>query len=100
MKNKKVNRKKVCQIFLKAQTELRKKIAENTKSRFSKPVLQFTLKGEFIKDYPSARDAAKYLGIAHSNLINCFSVNRGTSMSFCSMVNQKQQVVTFKKKDK
>ena len=58
MKNKKVNRKKVCQIFLKAQTELRKKIAENLmqeiytkKDDFGKNILG--VKNKTMIEFPS-----------------------------------------------
>ena len=37
----------------------------------SKKVLQFTKSGEFIKEWPSTREAERELGIAHSNICNC-----------------------------
>lgn len=37
----------------------------------SKPVLQYTLYGEFIKEWPSAREAARALGYSQANISNC-----------------------------
>ena len=37
----------------------------------SKKILQFTKSGEFIKEWPSAMEASRQLGIAQPNICNC-----------------------------
>ena len=37
----------------------------------SKKVLQFTKSGEFIREWPSTREASRQLGIAQSSICNC-----------------------------
>ena len=37
----------------------------------SKPVIQYTMDGEFVKEWPSAREAARALGYSQSNISNC-----------------------------
>ena len=37
----------------------------------SKPVLQFSLTGEFIREWPSAMEASHQIGIAQPNICNC-----------------------------
>lgn len=44
--------------------------AINGKKR-SLPILQFTKDGELVKEWPSAREAERQLGIPHSNIYAC-----------------------------
>ena len=48
--------------------ETRKKISE---SKPKKPVLQFSKNGEFIAEYPSAREAERTTGISNSSICQC-----------------------------
>lgn len=38
---------------------------------FSRPILQFTLDGKFIKEYPSAREAERHTGISFVSISAC-----------------------------
>lgn len=38
---------------------------------YSKPVLQYTLNGQFVTEYPSAQEAERQTGINHSNISQC-----------------------------
>lgn len=49
----------------------------------SKPVLQFTLKGEFIKTYPSTHEAERQTGISNSHISNCCKGKRKTAGGYC-----------------
>ena len=40
------------------------------------PILQFTKSGEFIKEWPSAREAYRQLGINYKNICNCLKGRR------------------------
>lgn len=51
--------------------EWRKKQAEAVRKANSKPVDQFTLDGKFVKRWPSAKDAARELGINNRNISSC-----------------------------
>jgi hypothetical protein len=39
--------------------------------RVSKPVLQFTMDGKLVAEYPSAREAGRATGFLHGNIKNC-----------------------------
>ena len=39
--------------------------------KISIPIIQFAKSGEFIKEWPSAKEAERQLGIAHSNICAC-----------------------------
>lgn len=39
--------------------------------KFSKPVIQYSLEGEFINEYQSASEASRFLGKSGSNIANC-----------------------------
>ena len=45
--------------------------SETHRSKLSKKILQFTKSGEFIREWPSATEAERELGIAQSNICNC-----------------------------
>lgn len=50
------------------------KIGGNSPSKIEKqsiPILQFTKSGEFIKEWPSLREASRQLGISHKNICHC-----------------------------
>ena len=44
---------------------------EAAKEKNSIPILQFTKSGEFMKEWPSAREAERQLGIFQSNICKC-----------------------------
>ena len=44
---------------------------EAAKEKRSIPILQFTKDGEFVKEWPSAYEAERQLGILQSNICNC-----------------------------
>ena len=45
--------------------------SEEHRAKLSKKVLQFTKSGEFIREWPSVREAERELGIARSNICSC-----------------------------
>lgn len=49
---------------------------------FTRPVLQFTKTGEFVKRWNSIQDVQKELGFHNSNITNCCRGNLKTSYSF------------------
>jgi group I intron endonuclease len=51
--------------------ELRAKNSELTRKRFSKPVLQYDLNGNYIREWQSARSVFSELRICHPQIINC-----------------------------
>lgn len=48
-----------------------KKMVKAVKDKCSKPVLQYTLNGEFVAEYKSAADAERQTGICNSNITAC-----------------------------
>ena len=46
-------------------------LSEEHRAKLSKKVLQFTKSGEFIKEWPSAMEASRQLGIAQSGICRC-----------------------------
>ena len=48
----------------------------------SKPVLQFTLDGIFVKEYPSAHQVERELGFNQGNIVNCCNGKRKTAHGF------------------
>ena len=52
------------------KTKPPKETIEKAKQKNSKPVLQYTLDGEFVAEYPSAREASRQTGINVSNIVN------------------------------
>lgn len=50
--------------------------------RTSKPVLQFTLKGEFVAEYPSVREAGRSNGFMHCNIRCCCLGKTSTAYKF------------------
>ena len=56
------------------------RISQNKKGKFntpiSKPVLQFTLDGQFIAEYPSVKEAQRQTGINNSNISQCCRGNK------------------------
>ena len=46
------------------------------------PILQFSKDGEFIKEWPSAKDAKHQLGVPSSNICNCLKGKRKTAGGF------------------
>ena len=48
----------------------------------SKPILQYSKSGEFIKELPSSREAERILGIANQHIIACCKGKRKSSGGF------------------
>ena len=53
----------------------------NTNGKLSKPVLQFTLDGEFVREYPSVRECERN-GFEHSGVIRCCNGKQKTHKGF------------------
>ena len=53
----------------------------NTNGKLSKPVLQYTLDGQFVKEWPSTMEAARN-GFNRSHIIECCRKNRKTHKGF------------------
>ena len=53
--------------------EAKQRISAYLKEAKCKPVLQYSIRGEFIREYKSATEAAKILGFGHASVINCAS---------------------------
>lgn len=51
-------------------------------SNASKPIIQYNLSGEFLKSYPSAREAARQTGISHKHISSCCKGKRMTTGGF------------------
>ena len=66
--------------------KLHKKIYEKYRSmcwkKNSIPILQFTKNGTFIKEWPSARDAERQLGISQSHICHCLKGKRKSAGGF------------------
>lgn len=59
--------------------EWRKNHAEAMRRTKSKPVDQFTIDGQFIKTWPSAREAARVLGYSQGNISTCCNGKQKTA---------------------
>ena len=46
-------------------------VSEEHRAKLSKKILQFTKSGEFIREWPSVREAERELGIARSSICSC-----------------------------
>lgn len=55
----------------------------NTNGKQSKPVLQFTLTGEFIREWPSAMEIQRQLGYDNGNISACCLGKLKTAYGFC-----------------
>lgn len=55
----------------------------NTNGKRSKPVLQFTLTGEFIREWPSAMEIQRQLGYDNGNISACCLGKLKTAYGFC-----------------
>lgn len=55
---------------------------ERTAEKLSKPVLQFDLLGNFIREWPSATKVEEELGINHSNISRCCLGYRSSAGGF------------------
>lgn len=53
--------------------DARRKIAEFQRELHERAVLQYTMKGEFIREYKSAMEASRVLGYGHTSVSNCAS---------------------------
>ena len=57
--------------YLKIKSQRKHVSAQLKKHLTSKPVLQFDLKGNFIKEWPSQIEAARTIGVTQGNISNC-----------------------------
>ena len=57
----------------------------NTNGKCSKKVLQFTLDGEFIREWPSTREIERQLGFDNSAVCNCCNGKQKTAYGFLWM---------------
>lgn len=66
-----------------------KKVAEKLKNKkdWSKPVLQYTLDGEFVREWPSTREAARN-GFNQGNIISCCKGRHKTAHGFIWSYNK------------
>ena len=55
---------------------------EAAKEKLSIPILQFTKDGTFVKEWPSAKEAERQLGIAHSHICTCLKGRRKSAGGF------------------
>lgn len=65
--------------------ETKKKMSESQMGNHykpTKPILQYTKDGEFIKEWIGAREAARVLGINQSHITQCCKGNRKTAGGF------------------
>lgn len=58
-------------ITLSTETKERMHFSQINNLKKSKPILQFTLDGEFIKEWPSSREVQRTLGFLHQNINKC-----------------------------
>jgi group I intron endonuclease len=63
----------------KGMSEANKKLVSQQKS---KPIIQFDLQGNFIKEWKSATEAGKFYNTPHSNINRCCKTNKGTAKGF------------------
>lgn len=49
---------------------------ERIAKALSKPVIQYTLDGKFIKEWASTREIGRQLGVYHSNIVSCCNGKR------------------------
>lgn len=59
-----------------------KKYYKTNKSKISKAVIQFSMSGDFIQQWSSAKEAADNLGAKASNITNCCKKNRLSTHGF------------------
>lgn len=55
---------------------------KNTNGKCSKPVLQFTKSGEFIREWPSIHEITRVLGFPQGNISNCCLGQRKSASGF------------------
>ena len=65
-----------------------KRIAE----KLSKPVIQYTLDGEFVKEWTSTREISRQLGIYHSSIVSCCNGKTKQSHNFIWKYKQPEAV--------
>ena len=62
--------------------DAKERISEYMKGRQSRVVLQYSINGDFIKEYKSAKEAAIALGCGHTSVSNCASGKKGNYLLF------------------
>ena len=56
--------------------------SDETKKKLSKKVLQFTLNGEFVREWPSTREIERQLGFDHSTICKCCNGKQKSAYGF------------------
>ena len=51
--------------------KLHREMRSNGGKKYSLPILQLTKDGTFVKEWPSAKEAERQLGISHSHICHC-----------------------------
>ena len=69
-------------MHFKLHRELYREQMKNLGKRRSIPILQFTKSGEFMKEWPSAKEAERQLGILQSHICNCLKGYRKSAGGF------------------
>lgn len=72
--------------------DARKRISQYLKENRGRPVLQYTIEGEFIREFKSATAAADILGYGHTSVINCASGNKRENLLYGSIFIYKDEV--------
>lgn len=72
--------------------DAKERISEYMKNRESRPVLQYSIDGEFIAEYKSAKEAAKILGYGKTSVSNCASGRKGKNLLFGSIFIYKDDI--------
>ena len=70
-----------------SESHIGKHLSEETRRKMSKSkgvngILQFSKTGEFIAEYPSAREAERHTGCNHGNICHCCKGNRKLAGGF------------------
>ena len=69
-----------------SESRIGKHLSDDTKKKISKslskPILQYTKDGEFIKEWIGAREAARFLGIYQSHISDCCKGKRKSAGGF------------------
>ena len=74
------------------RTKCSKAAAEKAKEKLSKPVLQFDKQGEFVAEFPSAREAERATGIVQNNISNCCNGSRNSAGGYLWRFKEKEEV--------
>lgn len=73
--------------------EWRKNVTEAARKSFSKPIIQLTKEGNFVKEWSSAAEVERELGFHHSNISACCAGKIKSAYGFCWMHLQEKEAV-------